>query len=85
MSETLHIIATREQLRELLQELLCEEREQEPPIDAVTAAEMCRRLSISRSTLHRLRHDGMPSLKCGSEFRYEPEACLAWLRTRGSE
>ena len=82
MSETIHIVATKAQLRELLQELLSEEREQEPPIDAVAAAEICRRLSISRSTLHRLRGEGMPCLRVGVEFRYEPAACLAWLRGR---
>jgi hypothetical protein len=82
MSETIHIVATKEQLRDLLMELLSEEREEEPPVNCVAAAEMCRRLSISRSTLHRMRHDGMPCLRVGTEYRYEPEVCLQWLRER---
>lgn len=84
MTEALHIVATKEQLRELFLELL-DDHVVEPveQVDAVGAAEMCRRLSISRSTLHRMRHAGCPALKVGAnEFRYEPRAVLAWLRAR---
>jgi hypothetical protein len=51
---------------------------------AVNGTELCRLISVSRTTLHRLRVEGMPAIPVGDTFRYEPVACLNWLRNRNS-
>lgn len=56
-----------------------------PPADLVDGAEMCRRLSVSRTTLHRLRVAGMPAIRVGDTYRYRASACVAWLGSRGEQ
>ena len=84
------VVATPEQLQELVRDAvataldeLTPAREREP--DLVDGAEMARRLSVSRTTLHRLRVAGMPAIPVGDTFRYKPAAVLTWLETRRAE
>lgn len=59
----------------------CSETSRQVPL-AVTGKKLCELLSLSRSTLHRMRVEGMPAIPVGDTFRYEPTVCLEWLRTR---
>jgi len=56
-----------------------------PEVDLVDGMEMARRLSVSKTTLHRLRIEGMPTVRVGDVYRYRPQAVLDWLEKRGSE
>lgn len=42
--------------------------------------ELADELNISRAMVHKLRTQGMPSLAIGRTRRYDPDACLDWLR-----
>jgi hypothetical protein len=55
-----------------------------PPPDLVSGAEMCRRLGVSRSTLHRFRQQGAPAVPVGDVYRYRAERVIEWLETRQS-
>ena len=43
--------------------------------------EVCRRLTIERSTLTRWRRQGLASIGAGKLLRYHWPACLAWLKS----
>lgn len=84
------IVSTVEQLREAIREVVRDEFAEfgaDRPVAplAVDGAELCRLISVSRSTLHRLRVEGMPAIPVGDTYRYEPAACLEWLRERASK
>jgi hypothetical protein len=49
----------------------------------LTCAALCRKLGISRATVYRWRHGGMPSIKWGDEYRYVLTEALSWLRSKG--
>jgi hypothetical protein len=78
-------VLTEERLREVLREVVLEERpvsanEAEPLL--FTCSALCRKLGISRATVFRAREQGMPSVKVCDEYRYELEPCLAFFRGR---
>jgi hypothetical protein len=80
---------TRAQLRDLVADaVLCalEQHKQgeRPERATLSGAELALRLGVSRSKVHQLRVDGMPSLKLGETFRFELAKCLQWLRERGN-
>lgn len=54
-----------------------------PPL-LVTGSRLAELCSVSRATVHRWRQRGMPAIQVGDEYRYEPAACLAWLRAGGA-
>jgi hypothetical protein len=64
-------------------EQLAQTRSAHAEPDRIDAVEMARRLSLSRTTLHRLRRQGMPAIPVGDTYRSNPAAVLAWLETRG--
>ncbi len=83
------VMLTTAQLRELMHETvlraLDEYRQGEQPEKATLSGdELSRRIGVSRSKVHHLRHAGMPALKVGETYRFELKACLAWLRERGN-
>ncbi len=45
--------------------------------------EVCRRLTIERSTLTRWRRHGLVSIGAGKLLRYHWPACMAWLAAQG--
>jgi hypothetical protein len=84
------VVVSVEQLQELVREAVASSLEDfgaarsvEP--DLVDGAEMARRLSVSRTTLHRLRVAGMPAIPVGDTFRYRPSAVVAWLESRAAQ
>lgn len=85
--ETNVVVATPEELRELLSEALSEALERHasvgpPPPELVKGEELARLLSVSRTTVHRLRQEGMPAIRMGETFRYHLGDCVEWLRRR---
>jgi len=52
------------------------------PAELVSSAEMCRRLGVSRSTLHRLRKEGAPAVRVGDVFRYRADRVIEWFEAR---
>jgi len=53
-----------------------------PNLQTLTQAQLCKVLSISVPTLHRLRHEGLPYYRIGDSPRFDLTAVLAWLRAR---
>lgn len=53
-----------------------------PEPELVDGAEMCRRIGVSRTSLHRLRVAGAPAVRVGDTYRYRPGAVVAWLEQR---
>jgi phage terminase Nu1 subunit (DNA packaging protein) len=51
----------------------------------VPGRELARLLSCSERTLFNLRAKGLPSLTIGNAIRYEPAACLEWLRANNAK
>ena len=49
----------------------------------VKAQELCHHLAISRSTLWRLRLDGLPVIHMRGGLRFDPHAVQAWLEAAG--
>jgi excisionase family DNA binding protein len=47
-----------------------------------TEEELCKWLTISRSTLWRLRKEGLPYIKVGNLTRYDKDDVLAWLKSQ---
>jgi len=85
--DALVVTITKGELRELVQEaqlaaLAAYEAGKQPAPDLVDGVEMSRRLTVSRTTLHRLRLAGMPAIALGDTFRYRVAAVLAWLEAR---
>jgi len=58
---------------------------QAPVPELVDGPAMCRLISVSRATLHRLRVGGMPAISVGDTFRYRPAAVIAWLEQRSTK
>lgn len=50
--------------------------------ELVAGPEMARRIGVSRTTLHRLRAQGMPAIRVCDVYRYKPAAVIAWLEAR---
>lgn len=50
--------------------------------ELVDAPTLARRLSVSRSTVHRMRTAGMPAIRMGETFRFRVADCIAWLEAR---
>lgn len=50
----------------------------------VSGGELARLLGISRTSVHRLRLEGCPTVKLGDTYRYRPADVLAWLETRSA-
>jgi hypothetical protein len=48
----------------------------------VKGKELARHLSVSPAQVTRLRREGMPSVRIGSDARYDIGECLGWLRAR---
>lgn len=44
--------------------------------------ELAEHLGISPGMVHKMMRQGMPSMKIGRARRFDPDACLAWLRER---
>lgn len=83
------VVATPDQLRNLIvQAVLDAVGEHKGGAGAspelVTGAELARLLSVSRTTVHRLRLEGMPAVRMGDTFRYHLGDCLAWLKARNA-
>jgi phage terminase Nu1 subunit (DNA packaging protein) len=51
----------------------------------VPGRELARLLNCSERTLFNLRAKGMPFLNLGNAIRYEPAACLEWLRANNAK
>ncbi len=83
------VMLTTAQLRALVTDAvidaLAEFRAGEQPEKATLGgSELAKRIGVSRTKIHHLRHAGMPSLKVGDTYRFELKSCLAWLRERGN-
>jgi hypothetical protein len=84
-------VVTVEQLRAVVREAVaCELAERAAAHvvapELVDGRALTAMLSVSRTTLHRLRVAGMPAVPVGDTFRYRPSAVLAWLESgRGGE
>lgn len=81
------VVLTRAQLETLLHRVVelyvtASPTPREPEL--VDGTEMCRLITVSRTTLHRLRLRGMPAIPVGDTFRYRPAAVLAWLEAQGA-
>jgi excisionase family DNA binding protein len=69
----------REVIRQVLAELLpC------VPTGLLTLEETAELFRCSTRHVRRLRHEGLPVVWVGESPRFERDAVLAWLRTRGS-
>ena len=83
MLVTLTVAELCELLREAVLEALAEQGAGAAPAPLLVGpAELARLLDCSRTTIHRLRTQGMPAVAIGDGFRFESAACLAWLRER---
>lgn len=83
------VTMTAAQLRDLMHETvlaaLDEYKQGESPEKATLGgSELAKRIGVSRTKIHHLRHAGMPALKVGDTYRFELKSCLAWLRERGN-
>jgi hypothetical protein len=63
-----------------VEEALAQMRHDDGPV-LLDRSAISRRLGISPSTVDRLRREGMPVILIGDSPRFEPEACLVWLRS----
>lgn len=80
------VVVTPAELRELISEAVSEAVAELAPADTppvlVDGVTLARMLSVSRTTVHRLRVAGMPAVKLGDTWRFRPEECLRWLEGR---
>lgn len=81
------VVISPEALAELVKEAvisaLAEFEEGRSPAPALVGpSELATLLDTSRSMVHRLRTEGMPSVRVGDVHKYEPAAVMAWLRER---
>ena len=51
----------------------------------VSGAEFGQLLGCSRGKVHQLRCAGMPSVKVGDVYKFEPQTALTWLRARSAK
>ena len=89
-SGTLLVQLTAEDLRSLVAgavaDALRDHAAARPPApDLLGPGPMAARLGVSRTTLHRMRLIGCPSIAVGDSHKYEPAAVLDWLRARGGK
>lgn len=83
------VVLTAEQLHAAIRDALADALADAAPRNntqrvAVTGAELADMLSVSRTTVHRWRHLGMPAMSTGDEFRYNIHAAVAWLEAGGA-
>lgn len=88
-NDNMLVTMTAGQLRRLVEDAVLSALEEfkqgeQPEQATLSGAELARRLGLSRTRVHHLRHAGMPSIKVGDTFRFELSACLRWLRERSS-
>ena len=48
-------------------------------MELMTSGELMRALKVSRSTLHRLKKMGLPTIGGGKLARYDPEKAIEWF------
>ena len=48
-------------------------------MELMTSGELMRALRVSRSTLHRLKKMGLPTIGGGKLARYDPEKAIEWF------
>jgi len=58
---------------------------QAPAPELVDGSTMCKLISVSRATLHRLRVAGMPCVPVGDTYRYRCCDVVAWLEAGGGK
>lgn len=51
----------------------------------ITSKEICKKLGASRSTIYKLRQQGMPVIKIGGFIRYPEEEVDKWLLSRSKK
>jgi len=69
----------------LLERISARQEVKQPAREYVGPTEAARALSISRSTLHRLRHEGAPALKRGDIFKFSVPELIQWLKNRSTK
>lgn len=79
---TLSVQELQEFIRVAVSEVIAEARPPERVL--LSGSELGMRLGCSRATVHRLRREGMPSVKLGDTFKFELDTVVSWLR-RGSK
>lgn len=81
------IVVNRDELVAIVAEAVAAARSTQdtPNPKALTQAQLCKQLSISVPTLHRLRQEGLPFFRVGDSPRFDADAVHAWLRARGAE
>jgi hypothetical protein len=58
---------------------------EQPGPDLLTGAQMAAKIGVSRSKLHFLRVAGLPSIKVGDTYKFEPRAVMEYLRAEASK
>lgn len=53
--------------------------------ELLTAVQLCEKLQISRNTLGRLQHEGLPRVMVLDAPRYDLDDVMAWLKARGTK
>jgi predicted DNA-binding transcriptional regulator AlpA len=48
-------------------------------INLVTSAELCKALKMTRTSIDRYRHKGMPCVKIGVNVRFDQSKVLEWI------
>jgi hypothetical protein len=84
------VMLTRRQLSELMEDAVISalaefEAGKTPGPDLLTGAQMATKLGVSRSKLHFLRIEGMPAIRVGTVYKFEPAAVLQYLREKGDK
>lgn len=53
--------------------------------DILTRDQLAKLLQVTEKTVDRLRKEGMPFFKVGTNIRFEKEAVLNWLKEKGKK
>lgn len=77
------IVATPDQLAELIRDAVAEalaEQSQDVAAALLDRNGIARALGVSPSTVDKLRREALPYIMLGDSPRFEPAACIEWLR-----
>lgn len=67
-----------------LKDVLSNRKELDSTFDELlTITEISERLKISKTTIYRLRKQGLPALKVGKSLRFNEKQVIEWLLTKG--
>jgi excisionase family DNA binding protein len=71
-------------VRRAVADALADQQPSEPLPALLTVDQLCTQLGVSRTTLHRLRAEGLPCIMIGDSPRGSLPDVLAWLKARGT-